>query len=279
MKKRLTLLLLGFIVLGMILSYAHFVTADKEKNNTHGENTSEDDENEIEKNNTHGENTSEDDENEIDDDDENETCVGLGNVCEEDVLECCKGFKCSVEDDDQNNLTDSNITANLTTKQGICIVKEHKKEKIGDEKECPEDCKCTGSVTKCWTDTAREMIVYAGNSGNVIIQVKGENFTTTLKIYKENETLIAEFNDGNKTILHPDQVREKVNEKINAKIENYKADLEDDGRYHIEAEKKSRLFMLIPVKEKMNIEIDAENGDTVKANGPWWGFLAKDDKD
>ena len=41
-------------------------------------------------------------------------------------------------------------------------------------------------------------------------------------------------------------------------------------------QKRSRLFFLFPVKEKVNAEVSAEDGEIIRIQNPWWGFLALD---
>ncbi|MFH1301127.1 MAG: hypothetical protein ABIK07_08695, partial [Planctomycetota bacterium] len=50
--------------------------------------------------------------------------------------------------------------------------------------ECPEKCTCTGSSTKCQLrNGTREMTISAGESGNMIIQVRGVNTSTKVALY------------------------------------------------------------------------------------------------
>ena len=40
--------------------------------------------------------------------------------------------------------------------------------------------------------------------------------------------------------------------------------------------KRARLFLLIPVREKVKAQVDPETGQVIKIRNPWWGFLARD---
>ncbi|MCK4553058.1 hypothetical protein KAT80_02550, partial [Candidatus Pacearchaeota archaeon] len=79
--------------------------------------------------------------------------------------------------------------------------------------ECPEGCTCTGSTVKCpINDGGRIMTVYAGKSGNVIVQIKNVNMSTNVTLYKANKTLYGVFrNNQTKEIkVFPDEVKEKI---------------------------------------------------------------------
>ncbi|MBI3623898.1 PepSY domain-containing protein [Candidatus Pacearchaeota archaeon] len=140
---------------------------------------------------------------------------------------------------------------------------------------CLEGCTCQGVVMRCEVDGGREMTVFS-SSGNTIVQVKEINMTTNVTLYKVNKTIQAKFNDGEKPIILPDEVEDKLKEKVKAKTENLDIKLNEEGFYEVEGKKKSRLFFIIPTKENVNAEIDAENGQIVKLRYSWWGFLAKD---
>jgi hypothetical protein len=158
--------------------------------------------------------------------------------------------------------------------------KLHFENKTGIE--CPDDCVCTGVVMKCiYENGSRIMNVYAGNSGNLIVQIKDTNVSTTVTLYKdENGTLYTDIDGKEKKIkFYPDQVKEKIREKIKSNLEDEKIKIDEKGNYEIEGKKESRLFWIIPSKEKVNVQVDPETGDIIKTKGSWWGFLARDKKD
>ncbi|MGY4884139.1 MAG: hypothetical protein ACP5NZ_01015 [Nanobdellota archaeon] len=145
--------------------------------------------------------------------------------------------------------------------------------------ECPENCECTGSTVKCEFGDGRTMTVYAGQSGNIIVQVKNVNVSTNVTLYKADGKMYGNFSGNRTKEIHlPDEVMEKMKERHEKRLQLYNEsiNLSDDGYYHIEAKKRSRLFWLIPVKEHMSAQVDAETGEAVKIRNPWWGFLARD---
>jgi len=148
-----------------------------------------------------------------------------------------------------------------------------------NQTECPNNCSCVGSTIKCELEgRGRNMTVYAGKSGNTIVQVKGVNMSTNVTLYKSEGKVFGMFrnNQTREVNLLPDHVQEKIRERIRARLENQTIELDEDGIYQIQGRKKARLFFLFPVREKMGMQIDSETGELIKIRNPWWGFLARD---
>lgn len=144
--------------------------------------------------------------------------------------------------------------------------------------ECPKNCTCTGSSMKCGLKEGRTMTIVAGKSGNTIVQVKGEDMATKVTLYKNEDKVYGIFK-GNKTRIvkvMPDQVKEKIKEKIKAEPEEQEVELDEDGKYQIQSRKRARLFWVIPVKERVKVEMDSETGEITRTRTSWWGFLARD---
>ncbi len=156
---------------------------------------------------------------------------------------------------------------------------------------CPDNCTCTGSAMKCMTqDGNREMIIRAGKSGNTIIQVKNVNMSTRVALFKADDGGVFGVFKGNQTkkIILPDvaseAVKQKLQERISEKqrerkkifLEEENVTLDEEGNYNIQARKKARLFWVIPIKEKVRTQVDAETGEVIKQRHSWWGFLARD---
>src|SRR3989338_1137144 len=109
---------------------------------------------------------------------------------------------------------------------------------------------------------------------------EGINATTQVTLYHHNKTIYGVFkNNETKEVIGPDQAKEKVRNRIKAKIELENLNLTEEGYYEITIGKKSRLFYIIPVKEKVQARLLAENGEIVRVRNPWWGFLARDVSD
>lgn len=216
-------------------------------------------------------------ENQDDDEDETEeeeceawTCTKW-SACVDGVRTrtCTESLTCV--DDDEEPKTSKNCT---------------EKEKVQWNKkttDCPLNCTCTGRVTKCLlADGTREMTVVAGKSGNTIIQVKGVNGSTTVTIYKsEDGKLYGVFrnNETKRIKMLPDQVREKIKERLAKRLHEEKIELDEDGTYKYEARERARLFAIIPVKLRVLAEINPETGEVVKFRRAWWTFLTNKEEE
>ena len=125
------------------------------------------------------------------------------------------------------------------------------------------------------------MTIRAGNSGNTIVQVKGENMTTKVVLYHHNGKVYGVFkNNKTRTVnVLPDQVREKLRERMRARMEVRNITLDDDGVYQVEAKKNGKLFFIFPVRERVRAQVNAETGEVIRTRTSWWGFLAVDSED
>lgn len=143
--------------------------------------------------------------------------------------------------------------------------------------ECPEKCTCTGSVTKCTlANGTREMTITAGKSGNVIVQVKGINMSTNVTLYKSDDGKLYGIFKGNKTKevkMLPDQVKEKIKEKLSRQLENEDIKLNENGTYDYQGKENARLFAIFPVKVKVVAELNSETGEVIKIRKVWWAVF------
>jgi hypothetical protein len=172
-----------------------------------------------------------------------------------------------------NKLTDEQINKIFT--------KRNRLRKDITKEECPEKCTCEGSVTKCQLENGtREIIITAGKSGNIIIQVEGINGTTQITLYKSEDGKIYAVNKNNETIrikLFPDQLRERMRERFARHFENENITLNENGTYDYNGEKNVTLFFFFHMKEKIKAEINSETGEIKNIKNPWWAFMAKDE--
>ena len=191
--------------------------------------------------------------------------------------------KAQSNSNNENAITTQNAEEQGTQNRGETSqiqVREQNRLRIG-EGECAEGCTCTGSSTKCQLQNGREMTIRAGKSGNTIIQIKGEEMETKVQLYKEEGKLYGFFkNDKTREIkMMPDQVREKIQERLQLQKCLCEIDLDEDGNYQTQAQKRARFLGIIPVREKVKIQVNSETGEITRIRNSWWGFLAKDIKE
>ncbi|MFH1801534.1 MAG: hypothetical protein ABH804_01735 [archaeon] len=178
----------------------------------------------------------------------------------------------------QKNITD-NVQNQIRERINEAIQSKNRiRVNIQNQSECPENCTCTGVATKCQTERGREMTIQAGKSGNVIFQVKNAEASTEVELYKNEGKIYGVFrnNQTKKINMMPDQVKEKIQERLKIRNCSCKIELDDDGEYKIQVQKKMRLFNLFPVKARVLTNVNVETGEIIRVKNPWWGFLAGD---
>jgi len=167
----------------------------------------------------------------------------------------------------------------LTQAQIKKIIKSQNRIKVQAQTgECPINCTCTGSSTKCQlANGVREMTITAGNSGNTIVQVKGVDMSTKVELYQSEGEVYGVFKSNTKIIkVMPDQVQTILTEEIGG-LEEHEIELDENGEYQVQARKKARLFGFIPVRKRVRFEMNSETGEVIRQRNSWWGFLARDE--
>jgi len=147
---------------------------------------------------------------------------------------------------------------------------------------CPPECTCNESSMICpLKNGTREMIIFAGKSGNMIVQVNGENMSTNISLYKADDGKLYGIFGENETReikMLPDQVKDKIRENSSREYENENITLDENGTYKYHAEKKAKLFGIFSVNVPVDAEVDSETGEISAFKKPWWSFLAKDEE-
>jgi hypothetical protein len=155
--------------------------------------------------------------------------------------------------------------------------------------ECPEGCRCTGSVIRCDTDGGRVMTVVAGKSGNIIIQTKGINASTKVELIKNETGVYANTSSGIKRIKYmPDQIQDKAlkrlkmracGEESNCTIELKEVGMDKELAYELQAQRHAKLLGLFRKKMRVKAQVSAEDGDIILVERPWWAFLATESEE
>ncbi|MFW6311911.1 MAG: hypothetical protein ACOC1K_06720 [Nanoarchaeota archaeon] len=172
----------------------------------------------------------------------------------------------------------------ITSEEKRELFQERNKLQIREtmEEECPNECYCAGSTIRCWNKEGKEMTINAGESGNTIIKTQYSNMTTNVTLYHHDGRVFGNYKENKTIALNylPDEVDERIRERIKARTQERKIELdEEDGNYSIQAKKRARLFGFIPVNEKVEMKMNPETGDILREKNSWWGFLARDIKE
>ena len=183
------------------------------------------------------------------------------------------------EDDEDNQETPLQTQSKVLTQAQIQEIKQEKKRIKIQTGECPEECDCTGSVMKCALEKGgREMTVTAGQSGNIIMQVKGVNGSTNVTLYKSDGKMYGDFDNGTREIrVMPDMVRNRIRERVERELEDEEIELDEDGVYQYRARKKVKIFGFIQARVRVRAEINSETGELIRIRNSWWAFLTSED--
>jgi len=106
----------------------------------------------------------------------------------------------------------------------------------------------------------------------------------------ENETkLYVELSNGQNAEIKvmPNVASEKALEKLKLKVcseeEGCQIELKEVGSgeeaqlaYELKTQRQSRVFGLFRAQMQVQVQVDAENGEVIKTNKPWWAFLASE---
>ena len=230
----------------------------------------------------------------VSEDSRDQCCKDLGYDSWSEDKGICEGVSTNTESEDNQTEQEHNsvVSANVENEtERPHLTEEQKRELITEQNRlrfedkagftCPDNCTCEGSTVKCLLPNGgRELTIYAGQSGNIIVQVQGENMTTNVTLYKANDGKIYAVNKNNDTKevkLLPDQVKEKIREKLSRQLGNETISLDENGTYQYQGEDNAKLFAIFPVKVAVQAQLDSTTGQIVELKKPWWTFLASEE--
>ncbi len=182
-------------------------------------------------------------------------------------------------EDAQDNPT--RIQSRVLTQTQVQEIKQERKRIRIQEGECAENCTCTSSTVKCELENGgRIMTITAGRSGNIIVQVKGINASTTVTLYKSEGKVYGEFRNKTKEVrVMPDMARSRVRKEIERQLEEEEIELGEDAIYTYKAKKRVKLLGFIRTRVRVRAEINSETGELIKIRHSWWTFLTSDDSE
>ncbi|MBT4257605.1 hypothetical protein HOD88_00275 [archaeon] len=124
----------------------------------------------------------------------------------------------------------------------------------------------------------------------ISVEGKGPEVESKLKlktINQGNESIIrAMLSNGNETTINflPDEIYSRIREQLHT--QNISIELEEKVHknipkviYNIEANKNGKFLGIFKMKLKIEEEIDAETGELLKMNTPWWAFMVSEDEE
>lgn len=128
-----------------------------------------------------------------------------------------------------------------------------------------------------------------GNGNGATILVNGEEvqFKSGSRLkFGDNKTILLPNGKQVNIQISPEQARLRVRERINVSCDGQcnltLREREHNGEmraaYEIKAEKEAKFLGIFKTKMDVSVDIDAETGEIVSTNRPWWAFLATETK-
>jgi len=112
---------------------------------------------------------------------------------------------------------------------------------------------------------------------------------TGMEMVQEQNKLKVKLSNGkySEIKIMPDTASERALERLRLKVcspeNNCQIELKEVGSgeqakaaYELKVEKKARLFGIFGTQMQVEAQIDAENGEVIKAKKPWWAFMASE---
>ena len=150
---------------------------------------------------------------------------------------------------------------------------------------CPIGCTCTGETTTCPTEESKPTTTSVeSTTGTSVVEIKKNEdkleiksgtFSATSKevfVIKESK-LYMQTSSGNTQIkVMPEQA---VSSSMIEKVDNVELETsEEKAVYSISGSSSGKLLLVIPLKAEINVKINAETGEIISTEKPWWSFLA-----
>lgn len=125
-------------------------------------------------------------------------------------------------------------------------------------------------------------------------QIQNENITANTEmnlVQEENKVQVQLSNGRNAEIkVMPNTASETAIERLRLHVcsedNNCTIELKEVGTgnetkaaYEVKAEKKTKLLGLFETKMQVKAQVDAENGEIIREEKPWWAFLTIDEKE
>lgn len=184
-----------------------------------------------------------------------------------------------------------------------CVIQSNVTGSNSTNKQCPKSCVCTADTVACPSEQEKTITTSVSSSkaktpssgttssststisisktssGKTSVQSGNAYAISSSNISVIDSKLTMQTSKGeNKEIkIMPDTASEKAISTLQLK-QNVTIELKDTGKpvYAIEGTKDVKVLALFKAEMKVQSEVDAETGEVISVNKPWWSFLAKE---
>ncbi len=139
----------------------------------------------------------------------------------------------------------------------------------------------------------QQMMIRQESQNQIRLEVGGKSANTSMKMNQEvvnGETkLSAQLSNGRNAEVKvmPDRASETALERLRLKncveADGCSIELKEVGAgekaklaYEVKTQRRSKVFGLFGAEMKVEAQVDAETGEVVRVNKPWWAFLASE---
>lgn len=143
------------------------------------------------------------------------------------------------------------------------------------------------------SENGKQFQIQAQEMGKVRLKAGDSDATSELELtqeqVQEKTRLHAKLSNGRNAEIKimPDVASERARERLQLKVcseENgCSIELKEVGKgeqvraaYEVKAQKEAKVLGLFRTRMRVTSQVDAENGEVIKANKPWWAFLASE---
>ncbi len=163
-----------------------------------------------------------------------------------------------------------------------------------NESECMQGCRCSGEIVSCQTQNGKTMdITVSSTRGYVYMHMEQSGANATSRMEIEIKT-----SDGNRTRMMirmsngqqaevkimPDEASEVALQRLRLRVcnadRNCSIELKEVGErekqlaYELRAERQAKILGLFKKRMQVMSQVNAENGEIIRVQKPWWAFLA-----
>lgn len=146
----------------------------------------------------------------------------------------------------------------------------------------------TGSYT---LENGKKIQIQERSNNKLQLKFNEVSAETAMEMVQEQEKLKVKLSNGKNSEVKvmPETASERALERLRLKVcseeNNCSIELKEVGQgeqvraaYEVKAEKQAKVLGLFKARMQVQAQIDAENGEVIKARKPWWAFLASEEE-
>ncbi|MBU1632248.1 MAG: hypothetical protein KJ580_03490 [Nanoarchaeota archaeon] len=202
------------------------------------------------------------------------------------------------QDNDQETGQGTGDSSEQEVGQGVQTNTETQQQNQGEETQIQNQIQTqsrvkSGSYT---TENGKQLQIQEQSNNKVQLKSGKASAQTSMEMIKEQAQdktkLKVKLSNGKNSEVKvmPDTASEKAMERLRMKVcseeNNCQIELKEVGQgeqvraaYEVQAQKQAKFLGLFKTKMQVQAQVDAENGEVIRVNKPWWAFLASESEE